>query len=199
MPHQPHNPIELTVVLRRAFLMAIVLVLIYSAYTIIYSLILCQSSGLLNISSSDTSAGLSVGQNNHQSVNVGMGSASVRLKPGSYQVTASDNGYQTVGNVSVTKKHVTYSNLYLVASSLQSNSNNIFNDLPVIGANSIYEISVDKQAVNDGNASGIVIGAPNPQGYQYALQWIRQQGYDPADYKITFQTITLTNSHPYAD
>jgi hypothetical protein len=185
---------------RRAFLLRLIVVLIvvYCIYTVVAAIITDQTTGLLDISSSDQQAGLTISQTNRQAVAIGTGTAHVRLKPGAYQVTASDTGYQVSATVQIYKKRTTTSSLTLVSTELSPNSSSLFSQLPIVGAASLYEISTGKQAVKNGSSNIVVITASTPQARQYALQWIRNQGYDPSDYKIEFINTPITNNHPYA-
>jgi hypothetical protein len=183
------------------FLVCLAIVaIIYLAISVIFAVHTTKVTGILDISSSDSQANLTVTQNNSYAVSVGRGTAAVRLKPGSYEINASDSGYQTDSVVNITKKHTSSVNLNLVSAGIPSSSYNLFNQLPITGAASLYTISEGHEAVNNGSPNVIVIDATTPQNRQYALQWIRNQGYDPSDFKIQFvdQAIEMI-THPYAD
>lgn len=62
-------------------------------------------TGIVSMRSSDPHAGLIITQDSHQAVLAGVGQARIRLKPGVYQVSASDNGKEDSSTVTVTKQH----------------------------------------------------------------------------------------------
>jgi hypothetical protein len=194
-----NSPSRNAVLLGRALVLISGAIVLYCVYLVIAAIITSQSTGLLEVSSSDPQAGLTVSQANRQAIAIGTGKAKVRLKPGIYQVSASNNGYQTAVTVHLYEKRTTTSSLSLITTKLSSNSSSLFSQLPIIGAASLYKISVGRGAVSNGSSYIVVITAATPQARQYALQWIRTQGYDPSDYKITFVNAITTNSHPYAN
>lgn len=174
------------------------LALVYFIYTAAYSYHTYSSTGLLYLQSSDPNAALVVSQQKTQPKSVGTGNAKLRLSPGKYQVTATDKGYQTTATVSVYKKKSSSSYLQLVTSELPSNVSGLLPKLPVIGPASEYYISVSSQSSNNSSSSVIIINAATPSDRQGALNWIRQQGYNPSYYKIEFQSSAVQNYH-YAE
>lgn len=81
-------------------------------------------------------------------------------------------------------------------SSIESiNATSLFSNLPFQGPAASYEIDVTFPFADDVVSPTIVIKAPTPQARQAALQWIRDKGYDPSDYKIDFQNQTIVNNH----
>jgi len=84
---------------------------LFAVYLVTSAVVARQTTGLLTITSVDKNAALVVSQSNTDAVRVGVGSAKVRLKPGTYQVSASDSGKQANGTVTVSKQHTTNSHL----------------------------------------------------------------------------------------
>lgn len=82
-----------------------------SAWLVVSAIVTSQTTGILRVTSSDSHASLIVSQDNRQALVFGAGHASIRLKPGSYQISASNTGKQTSAIVAVYKKHTTNSYL----------------------------------------------------------------------------------------
>jgi hypothetical protein len=85
--------------------------ILWCVWIVISAIIDSQTTGILYVSSSNSQASLIVSQNDRQALLVGIGVAKVRLKPGSYQVSASIAGKQANSTVEVYKKHTTTSHL----------------------------------------------------------------------------------------
>jgi hypothetical protein len=73
---------------RRLLYLVIFLVLVGSVYSCISAVRVAHNSGVIRIKSSSTNAALIITQPNHEAVIIGHGSASVRLQPGTYQLSA---------------------------------------------------------------------------------------------------------------
>jgi len=80
-------------------------------WIVLSAIITSQTTGMLYIKSSDPKAGLIISQAGRQAVAVGTGSAKIRLRPGSYQISALDSGKQANATEEVYKKHTTTSYL----------------------------------------------------------------------------------------
>lgn len=91
-------------ILRYAELLVIILICLFCTYSIISSIVIHQTTGALNVASTDSNATLSITQANHQAVYIGKGKSAVRLSPGSYIVSAADRGRQVLAKVQIAKK-----------------------------------------------------------------------------------------------
>ena len=166
-----------------------------SVYIIVSAVTTSRDTGILHISSSDPNASLIIGQNNTGSVFLGKGNARVRLKPGAYEASASDNGYQTLAVVQIRKAHTTVSALTLVLAAESTSSGGLFNELPFLGPASEYQISKTTQVSNNNSGPVLVITAPNTKAREDALDWITSQGYNPTVYTIKYENTQLVDYH----
>jgi hypothetical protein len=80
-------------------------------WIVVATIITSQNTGILQIRSANPKAGLIISQNNRQALLVGTGTARVRLKPGSYQISATYGGKQANGVATVYKDRTTGSYL----------------------------------------------------------------------------------------
>lgn len=87
------------------------LVLAICLYVVGSSFFTAQHTGLLEISSSDKKALLTISQDNHEAKVVGIGRSKILLNPGVYQVAATDGTKQQFTVVQVYKRKVTNTNL----------------------------------------------------------------------------------------
>jgi hypothetical protein len=93
-----------------------------SIYLVVSAVIIAQTTGILRFSSSNPKATLAVSQADTQIVNIGIGRAGVHLKPGSYEVSARYNGYQSTGWVRIQASRTTRVTLELVNTKARSSS-----------------------------------------------------------------------------
>jgi hypothetical protein len=98
---------------QRAILGSVVIGLATLAYFVVTGVQMRQSTGVLTINSSDPKAALSIGQDTAAVKQIGTGSATVRLKPGTYQVMASDGASGQSTEVTVTKQKTSTAKLEL--------------------------------------------------------------------------------------
>jgi hypothetical protein len=181
--------------IKRFLLFFIFLIIFICGYGIISAVIIGQTTGILHIKSSDANSALIISQSNRQAKVLGKGAASVRLKPGVYEISASNNGYQTVESAQIYSKQSKSIVIQLAGASRNASSSQLFNKLPFLGPSAAYQIINTVQA--SGNASGplIIITSTNSLAQETALQWIRNEGFNPADYNIQFKTAPLVNYH----
>ncbi|HEX4662178.1 MAG TPA: hypothetical protein VH144_01030 [Candidatus Saccharimonadales bacterium] len=84
------------------------------AYIIISAIITQQSTGILELTASSNKASLEVQKNDEGTIqNIGTGTASVRLSPGVYRLTATDNDAQTLATATVSVQQTTSVHLAL--------------------------------------------------------------------------------------
>ena len=103
-------------------LLACSAVILLCVYVMVSAVMTAQTTGIISINSSDSNASITVSQANTQALAIGTGSASVRLRPGAYRVSASDNGYQNTSVVNVSKKHTSKVVLNLPAASKKASA-----------------------------------------------------------------------------
>ncbi len=92
---------------KRLFFSFAAILTLLSIYLIVSAVIDKKQTGILNITSSDKNATISVSAANTQAQAVGTGKASVRLKQGVYLVAANDGSSQAIKEVSVHKLQTT--------------------------------------------------------------------------------------------
>jgi hypothetical protein len=89
----------------------IIVLILFCIFSIVKNLIERQNTGILNVSSSDNNARLSVSQPNHEAKSIGIGSASVRLSPGYYLLASADKGQVAQSTINVYKQQTTNAKL----------------------------------------------------------------------------------------
>lgn len=82
----------------------------------------------------------------------------------------------------------TGSQAYDKLSTQNTNNTPIVSQLPIYDPQFRIDYGLSEEHPNDSNAVGIYITALTPLGRQLALQAIRDNGYDPSDMEIIFQT-----------
>jgi len=110
-------------VFKRLFFLVYLVIVVVCVYVLVSAIITSQNTGMLRLSSPNSQATLSISQVNHQAMIIGVGRAAVRLKPGTYQVSASYGGNHADAVVRIVKKQVTSSSLNPVGSTLPSVGN----------------------------------------------------------------------------
>jgi hypothetical protein len=170
-------------------------VIILFIYSVTADILIDKSTGLLDVSSTDKNAGLTISQPNTQATSIGRGSTSIRLKPGTYQVFASDNGYQTFSTVQISKTQTDNVRLPMVAAAGSSKANQIFGELPFVGPAAEYQITELTKVSGNSSGPAMLISAPDSSARQDALNWIRSQGFNPSAYIIQYQTAQVTDNH----
>ncbi|MDB5164339.1 MAG: hypothetical protein JWS12_957 [Candidatus Saccharibacteria bacterium] len=191
----PQTDIYLNPRAKRFVSLGIIFVVLVCLYEIGLSLYTYQTTGVLSLSSSDKNAALSVSQADHNAKVIGAGSGKVRLKPGSYTVSATDNGYQTSTTVAVQARHKTSQNLKLAAAASSPDSGKLLALLPYLGSGDRFRISSTVQSNGASTGPVLIITSSSPQTQQIALQWIQDRGFNPSDYTIKYQTAQLRNYH----
>ncbi len=180
---------------RRFIILVVVAVIAFCVYQLSFTIYVLQTTGTLEVSSSNNSALISISQEDHEAKVIGTGAAKAHLKPGSYLVSASQNGYQTSTVATITTKQTTNISLKLASASSSTTANKLLGKLPFLGPNAEYEITATILAENNSSGPVITITTATPQGKQDALQWIKDQGLNPTDFTIKYQTTILKNYH----
>jgi hypothetical protein len=94
-------------VIKRGLIVAGIAVVGLCIYVLATSIMYARTTGTLHVNSSNPKATLSISQTNHQAELIGVGSATIHLSPGAYQVSANYGTGQTNATVLVNKKHTT--------------------------------------------------------------------------------------------
>ncbi len=97
----------------RIYRWVFLVVMLYSLYLLASAFLNRQSTGLLKVSSNSKKAAISISSGNTTAQLVGVGSATIRIKPGTYYLVANDSGRQTSGVATVTKNQTTAASLDL--------------------------------------------------------------------------------------
>ena|SRR5665213_2302213 len=92
---------------RLIFTIAIFVILLWSLYSIVSAIVINNSTGQLKVTSKDKTASITVTQTNKQAAFIGVGSANVHLKEGTYIIGVSDKGQLATKVVNVQKKQTT--------------------------------------------------------------------------------------------
>jgi hypothetical protein len=133
--------------LKQLSILIALLIVVFSLYLVASAIVTASKTGLLHVSASDPKAGLVISQADTQAAYIGTGNAKVRLKPGKYSVSASNNGYQAVATVQVYKKHTTTSYLSVRAkatAALPSANNIAFDNM-----NALINSGISSDQIND--------------------------------------------------
>lgn len=107
-------------------ILAVGAVIVFDAYTILSAIHTSRTTGVLEITSSNPRAAITVSQNNTQAVAIGLGKAKARLRPGSYRVSGAINRYQSVATVRVYKDQISKITLKLTSASNPSSSSSLY-------------------------------------------------------------------------
>jgi len=162
---------------------------VYSVYIMISAVSVVSSTGILKLSSSSPGAALTISQSNSQAVLIGFGTAQVRLKPGSYRISASVNGYQSVSLAQVRKSETTKIVLTLVNSTNTPPSSNLYG-LNIQNTNTLSDLLLSEQfdAVLQETSSYVINHVnSNAQSVSVTKTTVNQDG------SIDFAVSTNTN------
>lgn len=187
------NQIDTSPRLRRLILLIFWVVAIYCIYSVVSAALIKRSTGVLNVSSNVIGASIIISQDQRDSRLAGTGSASVRLKPGKYQIYVYANDYQRAEEVTIYKGSVIDRKINLIGAASKKNGNGIFDLLPYIGPGADYYISSTPITEGGGSGPSITITEYDNKSGQDALEWIRSLGYDPNDYIINHVPMTAGN------
>ncbi|MEI9913492.1 MAG: hypothetical protein WDN66_00535 [Candidatus Saccharibacteria bacterium] len=186
---------------RRTFTILITLVVIAIAvYMVVSALSIKNSTGVLDINSSDPSATIAISANNSQSQYLGLNSVSVRLKPGAYLISAVDQSNTVTSAVTVSKGQTTTKNLNInEVKKTNSKNNSLLSKLPFTGPVSEYTINYNLNYNGKGQFTPvIIIGSTSPQAKQAALSWFQYDKFNLNDYKVEYQSLNpLPASYNY--
>lgn len=182
---------------RLSRIIVLVIFIIFGAaiYKISAAVYIVQTTGTLKITSSDPHANIVIGESDSKAEAIGVGNVTVRILPGSYTIIVTNNGFRAVARADVEQGTVTEKNIKTVSSSVTSDAQNIFDNLPYQNTSSGFLIEATPSATSNGYSKAILITANSASGRQAAIDWIRGGGYDPSDYKITFKDAPVVNKH----
>ncbi len=183
--------------MKRPLLLIAVLVVIFSAYEIFSAVLASQTTGTLKVDVLTPSATITLRQTGHQSANIGVGHAKIRLRPGSYQLIATSGKLQTVKTVEISKNQTTVETIQLLTPEQAQQAQNIaeanklIKFLPYTGR--AYDYRVDYSYQFSGNLSQplITVTAPTAAGQEAALNWISSFKIDPSKLNIKYVSAPL--------
>lgn len=183
---------------RKFVVLICTLSLLVFAYFVWSGIEIDNTTGILRVNS--PGATLTITDPNYESTNIGYGAASVRLRPGTYQVIATKGREQTIVDATVIKHRTTSKKIVISSNNNQldknEQANKLIEQLPMIGPASQFEINYEYKDINNVETPYIVIGAPDVQGDQAAINWIKKLGYNPANFNIIYQNQSVSNYHP---
>jgi hypothetical protein len=184
--------------LRIFTIFAIMVILGISTFELFDGFHIKNSTGLLQVSSNVSAAGITISQTNHSAAFIGSGSATVRLVAGSYTISVAVNGYQTTKTIVVSAKQTVAASLTLPGAAQSANNAQLFTLLPYQDTNSGFMI--DETVANSGNVSGplLEITSSDQASKQAAMDWIEEQGYKPSNYITDYIQQVVANYH-YTD
>jgi hypothetical protein len=169
----------------------VVCAILFSLFELLPAIYTSQTTGVLQLTSSTKQTYLTIDQPGRQAITINTTSARLRLKPGTYQVTATSGLSQVTKNVVVRNKKLTKMTLtpvdlnsvpktYLIANRL------IEQLLPFTGSNFEYQVGYEYQFSNTVAKPIITITAPTAQNQQAAVAWIKSQGYNTSSLNIIY-------------
>lgn len=173
----------------------IVLLFVWAVYSTVSTIHSANTTGTLVLTTNDSSATLSISQFKSQAQILGAGSVKVRLPAGTYEVAAFAGGHNTLSSVTVAAKNTTTKTITLSKTTINPDIMNLFGILPFLGPSSEYQISYTTLTTPSGIQYTIVITSGSDQAKADALAWIRDQGYNPSDYTISYVNQALVNYH----
>lgn len=177
------------------FALGVVLVVI-NIYALATGFIITRTTGILAVSTSDPKSIISVSQPDKAAKVIGQGSARVRLSPGTYRLAASNPGRSVLTTVTIIEKSTLKKSLNITpVDSAEVQRDSLFSRLPVQGPAATYQIDQGVRSSSGGTVFTIIITSATPQDRKAALQWIRDRGYNPSDYKIEYRDASITNYH----
>ena len=183
---------------KKKYIIGVTLVSLLSAYIIIDSIYIAQTTGILVVNSKNPSATITVSQLNHQSANVGTGNARVRLTPGTYKVIASVNKAQAAQSITISKRGTSVVSLSPTSAGAIGqlpkkvvDSNALTQLLPYTGPSSEYKVSYTYEITGSSAQATIVITSPTEKGQQDALSWISKVGFTPSNLNIKYETTSV--------
>ncbi|HSW79683.1 MAG TPA: hypothetical protein VLG47_02800 [Candidatus Saccharimonadales bacterium] len=106
--------------LKSIIIILFALVVVFAAWQIIPAYNENKNTGILEINASPASAVISISQENHQALIVGTGSAKVRLEPGTYLVSASNDGTHASSVATVSAQQTSATSLKVTSTSKTS-------------------------------------------------------------------------------
>ena len=151
-----------------------------------------RTTGVLRLTTNDSSAILAISGIDEGSEYIGQGSANVRLKPGTYEVSATDQGTIVTTSVTITKQQKT-SKYFNVSSQIERTQkyNSLIAQLPQIGPASIYEVNYYMAYHNGQSSPVITVTSSGSEGTQQAQAWLESNGFKLSDLQIQYTTQQL--------
>lgn len=181
----------------RIFALVIAISVLIGAYEIGSGFYLLQTTGILQVTSADNQATVSVSQLGKQPVNLTSADATLRLKPGSYEVIASDGKSQITKSAVIYAKQTTnlnipqpISTIVPVPTNVQTANQLIQNLLPFTGPDFSWKVTYSYTFNASYAVPTIDIIAPTNSAQQAAVAWIQGQGYNPANLGIVYVDAT---------
>lgn len=175
-------------------LLSIVLLIVsvgWASYEIVGAILISNSTGILKVETTDPNAVLEVSQTYTNAQYIGNGNTTVRLKPGTYLLSASDQGVQVMKSVQINLKQKTVQNLDLESLISSSTSdNNLLKKLPVLGPASEYNINYYLSYSNGQSQPIITIGYTTGKSKLDAINWLSYAGFNPSNFQIQYTNIT---------
>jgi hypothetical protein len=89
--------------IRRLFFWGVIVIVAVCLYELAMAIITARTTGEIRVSANDSHAALSISQPGRGAAIIGIGKAGARLKPGSYQVSASDGAALASKTVTIAK------------------------------------------------------------------------------------------------
>lgn len=180
--------------LRKILLLVAMVIVLVALYEIGYAIYISQTTGILQLHTTDRNIIVTISQVGRKSANV-HSDQRIRLKPGTYQVIASKDQAQTEGNVHIiTKQLLNYEVptpkpvTQTTVSPTVAHASKLVQLLPFTGPRFSYKITYTYHFSNNQAVPTIVVTAPTQQAQQDAIAWIKAQGYDPT--QLTIQYVT---------
>ncbi len=172
----------------KAVVVVVILLLVaLVVYEALSALSITKSTGVLVVNTSNPSAIIEISQANTEAQYVGKDSVKLRLKPGSYLVSASNSGEQTSTAVQINKGQTNNQTLDInavVAEAVTTNA--VIGKLPVLGPGLEYTISYYLEYSNGQSKPVITISSGTAQAKSDALSWLAYQNVTPANYDIQY-------------
>lgn len=119
-------------------------VIAFAVYNIITAIGPYNTTGILKVYASVSNAQLSISQEDHRAIDIGTGSARIRLMPGTYQVAAISGNLRTTAVVTISNKQTTNLSLNLN----QSSKIRTMADINFEGTDALLNVGLSSAQVN---------------------------------------------------
>jgi hypothetical protein len=172
----------------------IVLALVIVAVLVMVGLTLqtVRATGVLRLTTDDASAILAISGTDQGSEYIGQGDANVRLKPGTYDVSATDQGTTVTTSVTIAKQQKV-TKYFEVNSQIKKAQkyNSLIAQLPQVGPAAIYQISYYMAYHNGQSSPVITVASSGSEGTEQAQAWLEGTGFSLSDLQIQYTTQQL--------